>query len=54
MANLFVDVHLSKDKLTLLHDGKCILILSTVSEYSLPQMLQRVLADAIPAHWLMH
>ena len=44
MANLFVDGHLSKAKLSLILDGNCFLIASTVSEYSLPQMLLRVLA----------
>jgi len=45
MANLFIDVHLSKDKLTLFRDGNCFLIASTVSAYSLWQMLLRVVAD---------
>jgi hypothetical protein len=45
MANLFVDVHLSKAKLTLFRIGNCLLIASTVSAYSLRQMLLRVVAD---------
>jgi len=45
MANLFVDVHLSKAKLNLFRDGNCFLIVSTVSAYSPPQMLLRVVAD---------
>jgi len=45
IANLFVEVHPSKAKLTLFLVGNCFLIASTVSEYSLRQMLLRVLAD---------
>jgi len=45
MANLFVDVHPSKAKPTLFRDGNCFLIASTVSAYSLRQMLLRVVAD---------
>jgi hypothetical protein len=45
MANLFVDVHPSKAKLTLFCIGNCFLIASTVSVYSLRQMLLRVVAD---------
>ena len=45
MANLFVDVHPSKAKLTLFGTGNCFLIASTVSAYSLRQMLLRVVAD---------
>ena len=45
MGNLFVDVHPSKAKLTLFRNGKCFLIASTVSAYSLRQMLLRVVAD---------
>jgi len=45
MANLFVDAHPSKAKLTLFRDGNCFLIASTVSAYSLQQMLLRVVAD---------
>jgi len=45
MANLFVDVHLSKAKITLFLDGNWSLISSTVIEYSLRQMLLRGLAD---------
>jgi hypothetical protein len=45
IANLFVDVHLSKAKLTLILDGNCFLIASTVSVHSLRQILLRVLAD---------
>jgi len=53
IANLFVDVHLSKPKLTLFLDGNCFVIPSTVSEYSLWQMLQRVREDgstSSPSH----
>jgi len=45
MASLFVDVHPSKAKLTLFHIGNCFLIASTVSAYSLRQMLLRVVVD---------
>ena len=45
IANLFVDVHPSKPKLTLFLDSTCFLIASTVSAYSLWQRLLRVLAD---------
>jgi hypothetical protein len=45
IASLFVDVHPLKAKLTLFLDGKCFLIVSTVSVYSLRQILLRVLAD---------
>jgi len=45
IANLFVDVHPSKAKLTLFLDGNCFLIAFTVSVYSLRQILLRVLAD---------
>jgi len=45
MANLFVDVHPSKAKLTLFLISNCFFIASTVSAYSLWQMLLRVVAD---------
>jgi len=45
IANLFVDVHPSKAKLTLFLHGNCFLIPSTVSVYSLQRRLVRVLAD---------
>ena len=45
MANLFFDVHPSKAKLTLFRDGNCFLIASTVSAYSVRQMMLRVVAD---------
>jgi len=45
MANLPVDVHPSKAKLTLFHHSNCYLIASNVSEYPLRQMLLRLLAD---------
>jgi hypothetical protein len=45
IANLIVDVHLSKAKQTLFVDGDCFLIASTVSVYSLRHILLRVLAD---------
>jgi hypothetical protein len=45
IASLFVDVHPSKVKLTLFRIGNCFLIASTVSAYSLQQMLLRVVAD---------
>jgi len=46
IANLFVDVHPSKAKLRLFPDGNCFLIASTVSVYSLRQILLRVLGDS--------
>jgi len=45
IANLFLDVPLSKAKFTLFLDGNCFLIASTGSVYSLQQILLRVLAD---------
>jgi len=45
IGTLFVDVHPSKAKLTLFLDGYCFWIASTVSVYSLRQILLRVLAD---------
>jgi len=45
IANLSVDVHPSKAKLTSFVDGNCFLIASTVRVYSLRQILLRVLAD---------
>jgi hypothetical protein len=45
MVSWFDDIHPFKDKLTLFLDGNCLLIASTVSVYSLRQMLLRVLAD---------
>jgi len=45
MANLFVDIHPSKAKLTLFRTGNCFLIASTVSAYSFRQMLPSVVAD---------
>ena len=45
IANLFVNVYPSKAKLTLFVDGNCFLIASTVSVYSLRQILLTVLAD---------
>jgi hypothetical protein len=45
IANLFVDLHLSKAKLTLFLVGNCFLIGSTVSVYSFHHILLRVLAD---------
>jgi len=45
IANLFVDVHPSKAKQTFLLAGNCFLIASTVTVYSLRQILLRVLAD---------
>jgi len=47
MANVFVDVHLSNAKLTLFCDENCLRIASMVTEYSLRQMLRRVVADGI-------
>jgi len=46
IANMFIDVHPSKAKLTLFLDGSCFLIASTVSVYSLRQILLRVRADS--------
>jgi len=45
MANVFVDVHPSTPKVTLFRDGNYFLFVSTVSAYSLRQMLMRVVAD---------
>jgi len=45
MAGLIVDVHPFKAKLTLISDGTCFLIPSTVSAYSLQQMSLRVAVD---------
>jgi hypothetical protein len=45
VANLFVDVHLSKAKLIFFLECNCFLIASSASVYSLQQMLLRVLAD---------
>jgi len=45
LANMFDDVHLSNAKLTLFLNVNCFLIASTVSAYSLRQMLRRVVAD---------
>ena len=45
MASVFVDVYLSKAKLTLSRDSNCGLIASTVSAYSLWQRLLWVDAD---------
>jgi hypothetical protein len=46
IPNLFVDVHPSKAKLTLFLDSNWFLIVSTVSVYSLQQILLRVLPDS--------
>jgi hypothetical protein len=45
IGDLVVDVHPSKAKLTLFVDSNCFLIASTVSAYSLWQILLRVVAD---------
>ena len=45
VASLFIDVHPSKAKLTLFRGGNCFLIASTVSGYSLWQMLLSVVAE---------
>jgi len=45
ITSLFVDVHPSKAKLTLIRIGYCFLIASTVNAYSLRQMLVRVVVD---------
>ena len=45
MANLFIDVHPFKVKLTLFRGSNCFLIASTVSAYSLWQMLRRVVVN---------
>jgi len=45
IPNRFVDVHSSRAKLILFLDGNCFLSASTVSVYSLWQILLRVLAD---------
>jgi len=46
IANLFVDVCLSKAKLTLFLDGNVFLIAITVSVYSLQDVLFSVLPDS--------
>ena len=46
MATLFIDVHPSKAKLIIFCIGNCVLIASTVSAYSLRQMLLRVVPDS--------
>jgi hypothetical protein len=45
ITNLFLDIHPSTAKVTLFLDGNCFLIGFTTSEYSLGQMLLRVVAD---------
>lgn len=45
MASVFVDVQLSKAKLTLFHDGKCVVIASMVNAYCLQVVLLRVVVD---------
>jgi hypothetical protein len=45
MANLIVDVHPSNAKLTLFLDGNYFLSASTLSEYSLLEMVEPVLAE---------
>jgi len=45
MTSLFIDIHASKGKQTLFRDDICFLIPSTVSAYSLQQMLLRVVVD---------
>jgi len=45
IASLFVDVYLSKAKLTLLHSGNCFLIASAVSADSLRQTVLMVVAE---------
>jgi len=45
IASLLVDVHPSNAELTLFRGGNCFLIASTVSAYSLWQVLPSVVAD---------
>jgi len=45
MADLFVEVHPSKAKLSLFRNGSWFFIVSTVGAYSLRQMLLRVVTD---------
>jgi len=45
MATLSVDIHLSKAILTSSIHRNCIIIASTISDYSLRQMLLKVLTD---------
>jgi hypothetical protein len=45
MAKLFIDVHPSNAQPTVFLDGTCFLIASTVSGYSLQQMLLAIRAD---------
>jgi hypothetical protein len=44
MANIFVDIHLSKAKHTVYLDGNCDFHAYTICEYSLRQMLPIMLA----------
>ena len=46
IANLFIDVHLSKSKLTFFLDSSCFFVASTVSVYSLRLILLRVLTGS--------
>ena len=45
MASFFVDVNQSQAKLTVFRDSNCFIIASTVSAYSLLEMLVRVGAE---------
>jgi hypothetical protein len=45
MGSAFINVHPSKAKANLFHDGNCFVIASTVSAYSLQSVLVRVLVD---------
>jgi ribosomal protein L31 len=45
IANLFVEIHPSKAKLTSFHDGNSFVVASTVSKYFLQQTLLRMLPD---------
>ena len=47
MASLCFEVHPSKAKLTLFRNGNCFLIATTVSAYSLRQMLLKVVVDGM-------
>ena len=46
IANLFVDVHPSKTKLSLFLDCNCFIIASTVTDHSLQQILLRAGVDS--------
>jgi len=54
IANLFLDVHQSKAKLSIFLDGNCFVIASTVSVYFLQQMLLSGWLTVTPTRFIMH